>query len=155
MKNIGETTEIRGLIPTAETRNTTTNKLHTNLVGFKYPIPKTGGRGYFSKCTNVEATKSCLIQILKTERGERLMTPDYGASLKSLLFEQSDADLKEQVRERIVTSVTKYLPNVKILKIKISSFEDMGNLSFPGIKVSLWCQLRGDLQSTFEVGVKL
>lgn len=155
MKNIGETTEVRGLVPNSEVRNSTTNKLYTNLVGFKYPIQKNGSRGYFSKCTNVEATRSCLIQILKTERGERLMTPDYGASLKSLLFEQADGDLKEQMRERIVRSITKYLPNVKILKIKIASFEDTGNLNFPGVKVSLWCQLRGDLQSTFEVGVKL
>jgi len=154
MKNIGETTEIRGLVSNSEVRNSTTNKVYTNLIGFKYPIAR-DGRGYFSKCTNVEATKSCLIQILKTERGERLMTPDYGASLKSLLFEQADGDLKEQIRERIVRSITKYLPNVKILKIKISSFEETGNLSIPGVKISLWCQLRGDAQSTFEVGVRL
>jgi phage baseplate assembly protein W len=155
MKNIGEETEIRGVLPVAEVKNATTNKVYTNLVGFKYPIVKDGSRGYFSKCTNIEATKSCLNQLLRTERGERLMTPDYGASLKSLLFEPSDADLKEQIRERVIGSLSKYLPNVKVIKIKITTFAESGSLNFPGFKVSLWCQLRGDLQSTFEVSVNL
>ena len=57
------------------------------LVGLNYPIPTNPTNGYFSKSSNLKLIKSNLSSLIKTERGERFMRPDYGCSLKRFLME--------------------------------------------------------------------
>ena len=55
--------------------------------GITLPV-KNGGTGFFEQAfTSREQAKSNLINLLLTERGERVMQPDFGTGLKSLLFE--------------------------------------------------------------------
>lgn len=152
MKNIGEEIVTRGSIPAKDTLNSIKEKSNKSLLGISYPIKKNPINGYFTKASNVSAAKSALYQLLKTDLGERLFLPDFGCSLRSFLFEPFDADLVEQIRDTIVNSVNKYLPFIKILKLNVSSINDASQ-AIPTIKVSLWCQLREDLNSTFEIGV--
>lgn len=152
MKNIGEDIVTRGSLPSKDTLNSVKEKANKSLLGISYPIKANPINGYFSKASNIQAAKSALYQLLKTDFGERVFLPDFGCSLKSFLFAPFDADLVEDIRNTIVTSVGKYLPFIKILKLNVSTVND-ASVTIPTIKVSLWCQLREDLNSTFEIGV--
>jgi len=78
--------------------------------------------------------------------------PDFGCSLNSLLFDPYDDDLLEDIRDRLVTSVSTYLPTVKILRLRVTPIT---NNAIPTILVSLWCQIRGEVNSNFEVSVTI
>ena len=152
MRNFAEETKIGGRIPSQDTLNTVSEKVSNKTIGTKYPITQNFNRGYFSQAPNREAAKSALYQLLRTEPGERLFLPDFGCSLNSLLFDPYDDDLLEDIRDRLVTSVSTYLPTVKILRLRVTPIT---NNAIPTILVSLWCQIRGEVNSNFEVSVTI
>jgi len=55
--------------------------------GFQYPVGKTSSKGYFVKESGIELAKNLIRQIIRTEKGERLMLPNFGCGLKRFLFE--------------------------------------------------------------------
>jgi phage baseplate assembly protein W len=152
MKNLGEETYIGGRLPSQDSLNTVSQRVSTKTIGMKYPLTEPVNRGYFSQAPNQEAAKSALYQLLRTEPGERLFLPDFGCSLNSLLFDPYDDDLLEDIRDRLVTSVATYLPTVKILRLRVTP---INNNAIPTILVSLWCQIRGEVNSNFEVSVTI
>ena len=83
------------------------------------------------------------------------MLPEFGCSLNNLLFSPLDQDLVEEIKNRIVRSISRYLPSLKILKLKVSNNNVYSGEGLPTLKVSLWCSIRTDVQSTFEVSVEV
>lgn len=152
MKNLNESITVAGKLPAQDTRNISSQKANKSLIGLGYPLKPNPVKGIFSKVTNIEAAKSALHQLLRTQPGERVMLPDFGCSLKTFLFNPFDSDTVEDIREVIVKSVNKYLPFIKILKLKITPLNNYST-ALPTIKISLWCQLREEVNSTFELGV--
>lgn len=155
MKNLSESTEISGKLYFDETSNTVTKNLYDNIIGFSYPFKANPLRGFFSKTSNTEAVKASLYQLLRTSPGERVMLPDFGCSLHNLLFSPIDEDLVEEIKNRIIRSISRYLPSVKILKLKVSNNNVYSGEGLPTLKVSLWCSIRTDVQATFEVSVEV
>jgi len=94
--------------------------------GITLPI-KNGPTGYFEQAfTSREQAKSNLINLLLTERGERVMQPDFGTGLKSLLFEQmDDEEFESRITDTIVQSVSFWLPYIKISGIDIEATDEL------------------------------
>ena len=72
------------------------NSIDSNDVfGVRYPLYDSANerKGIFSKTKGIELLKSQLIQFIKTERGERVMLPNFGLSLRRYLFEPITEDL--------------------------------------------------------------
>jgi len=155
MKNLGEDIYIGGKLQSNERNNSVTRKVYKNTLGFAYPLKATSTKGYFSNVSNQEAVKACLYQLLRTSPGERLMLPLFGCSLNTLLFSPLDADLVEEIRDRIVTSISLYLPKVKILKLIVNPNNVYSSEGLPTLKVSLWCSIRSEVDSIFEVSVQV
>ena len=62
-----------------------------------------------------EQLKTNLLNLLLTERGERINRPDYGIGLKKLLFEPRIN--KEYLTELIANKVRTYIPNLLVSNI--------------------------------------
>ena len=92
------------------------------FIGIDLPFRKSNGReGYFaSTSTTIEAVKNNIKNLLRTEKGERLMQPNLGLKLRRLLFEQYDDDLIEQVKLEIISSFNSWLPFVEIREVNIN-----------------------------------
>ena len=60
------------------------------------------------------------------------MSPDFGTRLLFVLFEQNanSADLKETIEEIITSAVTKWVPEIDIEKIDITTSEDNPTLAY-------------------------
>ena len=119
------------------------------LQGLNYPIPKNPKNGYFSKSTNLELVKSNLTSLIKTERGERFMRPDYGCNLRKFLMEPLDETTFSLIKEEIVTSIRRYLSTVSIGKLQV--FETRSGQ----LKVNLFCSVKDAIASAFNVGVRV
>ena len=69
-----------------------------------------------------EQLKTNLINLLLTEPGERLYTPNYGAGLKSLLFEPNiDQD---NLNSKINQQINFYIPEISLINTQVNFIED-------------------------------
>ncbi len=119
------------------------------LTGLKYPIASSPTNGYFSKSTNLDLIKSNLSSLLKTERGERFMRPDFGCNLQKFLMEPLDETTFTMIKEEVAISIRKYLQTVSLGKIQV--FETRGGQ----LKVNLFCSLKDAISSAFSIGVRI
>ena len=77
-----------------------------------------------------ESIEQNLIFLLQTIPGEWPMNPDLGVGLSKYLFENYNSPELDQLKSRMKTQLTKYLPAVKLLEAKfIHSDSDQDRLN--------------------------
>ena len=87
-------------------------------------IPFNGGGVFKSTFSTKDQIKSNLINLLLTYKGERVLNPQFGADLPKLLFEPINNDTLLKIENYIVTSVTNYIPEIRITNIEITPDTD-------------------------------
>jgi phage baseplate assembly protein W len=88
-------------------------------IGVNYPIQRSSD-GYFDKTyTTIEHTKSNIINVLSTKRGERIGRPEFGTELETLLFEPMSEQLEADIRQEINSAVERSLPYVNITSLNV------------------------------------
>jgi phage baseplate assembly protein W len=99
------------------------NPLSTNgnvTIGVAFPLDDVN---LFSGTQTVkEQVKSNLINLLLTERGERINQPDFGVGLKHLLFEPNIDE--ETLTESISNQMGIFIPEISLLDTKVESIAD-------------------------------
>jgi phage baseplate assembly protein W len=89
-------------------------------IGVSFPF--NGPAGPFNKTYSTkDQIKSNLINLLLTDKGERVFNPEFGADLKKVLFEGIDNDTLELVQNLIATNVSYFIPDIHIQEIKINT----------------------------------
>jgi len=58
------------------------------VYGLSFPLGSAPGGGFFSKRSGVVMIREAVKQLLLTERGERVMLPNFGCNLRKYLFQQ-------------------------------------------------------------------
>ena len=98
----------------------------TKFIGIKLPLQRSSGRdGYFeSTDLTYDEVKFNIINLIKTDKGERMFHPNMGIGLKKYLFENITLDLKMLIEDEIKTSFSTWLPFVNITKLDISTVDD-------------------------------
>lgn len=71
-----------------------------------------------------DAVKEALTNILLTEPGERLMQPDFGGGLRTLLFENLTPATLTMIRERIIAAVRIHEPRAELINVTVASTID-------------------------------
>lgn len=121
--------------------------------GITLPI-KNGDGGYFQQSfTSTEQAKSNLINLLLTNKGERVMQPEFGTGLKDLLFEQMDDVLfEDRVKTTILDSVSFWLPYINIDSIEVELTDEYRDKNQANVYVSFFTGESIELQEiTFLV----
>ena len=86
--------------------------------------------------TSDDAAKSNLRNLLLTRKGERIMQPEFGTGLHSLLFEQMDeTEFAQRVEQTITQSVSFWLPYIQIEDIEIDMSDEMKDRNMVGLKL--------------------
>jgi len=93
------------------------------FLGVPYPIRKTPF-GFLYSQSGVDQIKSDLLTLLLTNPGERVMNPNFGTALRSLIFEPNDPTLQLKARNMIINSIKKWEPRIAIKQITVSSTVD-------------------------------
>jgi len=141
------TTRYGGVVPGPMQRPVTLQD--PKIMGLNYPIPTDPKNGYFSKQSGLSLVRSNLSSLVRTNRGERFMRPDYGCNLRKFLMEPLDEVTFSLIKEEIVTAIRRYLTKVTIGKLQVFETRDSN------IKVNLYCNLRNAVATAFNIGVKL
>ncbi len=66
--------------------------------------------------------------LLNTQLGERVMRPDYGADLKSQLFEPMNASLVTYIGDVVETAIIYFEPRIKLDDVSLTPHQEEGRL---------------------------
>jgi phage baseplate assembly protein W len=93
-------------------------------------LPFNGPSGPFNSTYSTrDQIKSNLINLLLTEKGERVFNPEFGLGLKKLLFEGITEDISGVIEDMIVSATTIFLPQVQIQSITVTPQQDINSIS--------------------------
>jgi phage baseplate assembly protein W len=102
-----------------------TQEFDSYAYGITLPI-KRGNTGYFEQAfTSFEQAKANLKNLLLTAKGERVMQPEFGTGLQSLLFEPMDDTFESQLQDVITQTVSYWLPYINIEQIDVEMTDAM------------------------------
>jgi len=108
----------------------------TPALGIVLPIAR-GKTGFFAQAfTPIEQVKSNLINLLLTRKGERVYQPTFGCDIHGLVFTQMDEQYEQNVKQSIVSAVSKWMPFLNIEEQIVTRNEDR-NFTLVEIKFSL------------------
>lgn len=83
-------------------------------------LPFNGPAGPFNKTyTTKDQIKSNLINLILTNKGERIMNPEFGCDLKRVLFEGIDENITELVQNIIAEGIGIFIPEVELDNILV------------------------------------
>jgi phage baseplate assembly protein W len=93
-------------------------------------LPFNGPAGPFNKTYSTkDQIKSNLINLILTNKGERLFNPEFGCDLKTVLFEGIDNDTQILIENLISTNVNYFIPEITIQQIIVNNDEDHNTIS--------------------------
>jgi phage baseplate assembly protein W len=85
-------------------------------------LPFNGPAGPFnSTYSTQDQIKSNFINLLLTNKGERIYNPQFGADLKKVLFEGVVGEIETVIRSLITTNTAVFVPEITINNITFSS----------------------------------
>lgn len=82
----------------------------------RFPNPQ---QWSFHRGTDLTVLESSVKMLLSTTIGERVMLPDYGTNLRSLLFEPNVSGIESLAQHEIITALQKWEPRVKLQTISV------------------------------------
>jgi len=110
-------------------------------IGLSLPFGLCGGDKLFNQTYSTkDQIKSNLINLLLTNKGERILNPEFGSDLKRILFEQITPSTENNIRNTINTAINIYVPEVTTDEIIINNNPDSNTI---GITVNYILNLPG------------
>jgi phage baseplate assembly protein W len=113
-------------MPLSQTVQTNPINLNKNIA-IGIAIPFSAPSAFTSTYDFKTQIKYNLINLLLTNKGERIMNPEFGCNLKSVLFEGITEDTFDIIRNLINTNVGIFVPQVAISDIIIDDSPDYNN----------------------------
>lgn len=107
------------------------------------------GKGYYFKLSGGNLIKENLKQLIRTQRGERFMLPDYGCNLKKYLMEPLDETTFNSIKSEILESINKYLSKISVDKLQVFETETSQLL------VTLFCSEKSVRMNSFDTSIKV
>ena len=76
---------------------------------------------------DASAIKQAIVNLLLTNKGERLMNPTYGSDIRSYLFEPMDYGTANQIKNNIRDTTEIFEPRIRVRQISATpNFDDNG-----------------------------
>ena len=92
-------------------------------------IPFASPSVFTSTYTTTDQLKYNIINFLLTNKGERPFQPNFGADLRSLVFEQITPETAVDIEDLIRSGIEAYFPNVIITDLKITLYNDANSVN--------------------------
>jgi len=97
------------------------------VIGVSLPF---NAPGVFNKTYSTkDQIKSNLINLLLTDKGERIMNPEFGADLRRSLFENITTPNLDLLRFKIIDAINIFIPEIVLGNIEILPDSDANTLS--------------------------
>ena len=95
---------------------------------------------------DASAIKQAIVNLLLTNKGERLMNPNYGSDIRRYLFEPLDYGTANQIKGNIRDTIERFEPRISIVRLKASP-----NYDDNGFDITMTYSIRGTNDSPVTV----
>ena len=95
---------------------------------------------------DASAIKQAIVNLLLTNKGERLMNPNYGSDIRRYLFEPLDYGTANQIKGNIRDTIERFEPRISVVRLKASS-----NYDDNGFDITMTYSIRGTNDSPVTV----
>lgn len=92
-------------------------------------VPFTAKAVFNSTYTTQDALKSNIINFFLTDKGERFLNPNFGAGLRSIVFEQITSDKMDEIETLVRTGMSTWFPNVVVNDVRIQDLADTNTVT--------------------------
>ena len=97
------------------------------VIGVSLPF---NAPGVFNKTYSTkEQIKSNLVNLLLTDKGERIMNPEFGADLRRSLFDNITTTSIDLLRIKIIDAINIFIPEVELEDVDVKSNIDDNTLN--------------------------
>ena len=92
-------------------------------MGIKYPFQNNNDQGYFVdlNLNKKDKTRSDLLHLLFTPKGQKIRYPEFGTDLIRFIFNPNDSESWEAIKTEIKEEVALFLPYVTLDNIEVVS----------------------------------
>ena len=101
-----------------------TKEFANYAIGITLPL-QFGENTFEQSFLTKDQVKSNIKNLLLTKRGERILQPEFGSGIQSLLFEPNVDDLEGRIEDTINESLEQWLPYVTAEEIDIESTDEL------------------------------
>ena len=95
---------------------------------------------------DASAIKQAIVNLLLTNKGERLMNPGYGSDIRRYLFEPLDYGTANQIKGNIRDTIERFEPRISVVRLKASP-----NYDDNGFDITMTYSIRGTNDSPVTV----
>jgi len=115
-------------MPVPQTIRVNPLDLQKNIViGVSLPF---NAAGVFNKTYSTkDQIKSNLINLLLTDKGERIMNPEFGADVRRSLFDNITENNNESLRLKIIDAINIFIPEIELGSVDIIPDFDYNTLN--------------------------
>ncbi|MBJ6127195.1 GPW/gp25 family protein [Microvirga splendida] len=92
-------------------------------IGWAFPIRADAATGTPVLSRYENDIREAIRIILGTARGERVMRPDFGCGIHTLVFDVVDVAMLTRVEAEVRESIVKYEPRVELIGVRADPFE--------------------------------
>jgi phage baseplate assembly protein W len=115
-----------------------------------FPFKK-GDLAFPKTATDAAAIKASVIQIVTTQRGERVMRPDFGCNAFSYVFENNNGDFRIKTEREIRLAISRWETRVRVETVKITT-DDIAEPGQTLITIVYTILSTGEVDSTTVAG---
>lgn len=124
-------------------------------LSLKFPLRKGLAGGFAVNETTIDSVKDDLRVLLITNHGERLVNFDFGANLRSLIFENMTQDLEEQIKTAVFVAIEKWMPFLIIKNIQVKTGQQDLSLGPNEVRIKVFFGIAStDLDDSIEVRIR-
>ena len=149
-----QTVTVYGKFPPRYIEQQTTSK-RSEVYGLNFPLGTASGGEFFTKNSGVSMIRDSVRQLLTTERGERVMLPNFGCNLKRFLFQPLDESTFESIKREILFSFKRYIVGAEVAKLAVFPLGEAGPAGGNSLKVVLTLRLDTADLEIFDVEVDI
>lgn len=103
---------------------------NTGSTGLGFSFPMSGNAVFSTTYTTRDVVRANLINWILTNKGERVMRPEFGANLRELIFEGITEGSQDIFEERITNTISQEFPMVEVVKVNFIRDEDRHSINF-------------------------
>lgn len=92
-------------------------------------LPFNKASAFKSTYSTKEQIKYNLINLLLTNKGERIENPEFGADIKREVFEQIDESTFEVIKDKIIDNVAIFIPEITLTNIVMNPSPDTNTIN--------------------------
>ena len=96
-------------------------------IGWAFPIRLDETLSDVAAAVYEEDIRQAVRLILETEQGERVMRPDFGAGLRSLIFEPLNTTTMALVRHRVEQALIAWEPRIDVEQVRVTADQTTRN----------------------------